>query len=756
MTDYEKIQALITKERFSIDQNNKYELAKLIINKTIENFEIASKDYGRTVHLNAFDFTYKNQTDAYIHYVTRTKKLSRDIIPIFESYFGMDKRSNLFTYIDQIIIRSSKTHDKFSKETLPFYSKCRDLISVLADIPVHILKQTSKTEFDELLKEHIESEIIETYKRKEISHPVVIKENFDSYNLKNLLEFYNDDPNYVGLNQLAKYKTLPQFTDDSTLSNNTLKKHIFIEGYHGTGKTTLAQQIAYKINIENSYYISFQDDYNNILNTNEKESIRAFLKMLKKNNGIVILDNINLNTNSKNTAKFYFDEANDIGLKLIFIATLEQNNTIQDIKTFKDIFYDSSTQKLNSENLLVELSNSKESLQHKRQLLDSFLINYLSFINQEDLLPKKPDDRDKLLTTLNEAFKGILYLLKLAIDKNNYISLYDLKYNEAISVIEENYEELIDNLDDKTIHNFLFITKNNIYLRVKKDEYIYGFSQKFKFIKKLINEKKIYKLEDNHFNKNIAIFFPNTIIPSEIYKIVKNRFDIYEKDHFLNDDYIESFLDLSVNNISNILRYCININEDIKNLLSISLHLTDSKFYNSEFKESVSLHDIVNIMKVNTDYTLNNDRPLRTFEDPMIMMFDNIKKDTGYFTLLLSNYKEEVIQQILNTIKNYIQKYFNLQKKLKILTNVKQKKLKTSKHLIKEHVKVIENHMNVFENLLELILQTLKQDIFESYFRSESFYLQLNSIFETFGFEYYKNNYQRSFEKIYNRIQNSI
>lgn len=755
MTDYEKIQELIKKERFDSIQNDEYELAKLIINKTIKNFEKASKDYGRAVHLNAFDFTYKNQTEAYVYYETITKKQSKDMINIFKSYFG-NKKSNLFTYIHKIVIHASEPHYKLSKETVPFHSKCRDLISNLADVPVHILKQTTKTEFDALLKEHNESEIIKTYKRKELSHPVVIKETFDSYNLKDLLEFYNDDPNYVGLKQLAKYKTLPRFIDDSALNNNILKKHIFIEGYHGTGKTTLAHQIAYNIDIENSYYIQFEDDYNKILNKNDKESIIAFLKMLKKNNGVVILDNINLNTSSKNTAKFYFNEANEIGLKLIFIATLEQYNNLQDIKTFRDSFYDSDFKRTCSGNLHIELSSSKDSLKQKLQVLDSFLINYLSFINQENLLPKEPDDRDKLLTTLNETFKGILYLLKLAIDDNNYISLSSLKYDEAISVIENNYQELIDNLDDETIHNLLFITKNNIYLRIKKEEYNYGFSQKFEFIKKLIEEKKLYKLEDNHFNKNIAIFFPNTIIPSEIYKIVKNRFGVNEEDHFIFDSYIESFLKLSINNISNILRHLINVKEDPDILLDICMHLTDPKFYNTELKESISLHDIINIMKINTDYTLNNDRPLRAFEDSMIMMFDNIIKGTDYFTLLLSNYKEETIQQILNTLKNFILSYHKLQKKLTIHTNIKQKKLKTSKHVIGDRLKVVNNHMKIFEDFLELILQTLKKEHFESYFISENFYLQLNSIFNTLRFEWYQNQYQRSFEKIYNRVQNSI
>lgn len=747
MYDYEKIQLLLDKNRFEI--TDKTELINQIINKTIDNFKKECKSNGRTIVLKSYDSSIEKGKEAYIYYLRQVKRYTKDITILFENNFGIVSR-NLFTYLDQIINRTTSNHEKFYKDNMVFYSRSRDIIGSLTNIPIYILKEENKETFKKLLEEYIEAEIIEKYKRKDLDNPIIIKENFDDLKLEYILKNQNEDINYIGSNQLKQFKAFPKFIDNSVLENHTLKKSIFIEGYNGTGKTALAQQIAYYISQEYSYYQSFNDNYNNILTETKRNEISSFLNMIKEHKGILILDNINLNTDSKTIVNYYFEESKKIGVKLIFIATLEQNNDISNIKTFTEYFYSKEWNNIKNNNLYLEFSTSydKEVQSNNILLLESFLVNYLTINNKINTLPIQ---RDLILETINKEFSGMLYLIKLAIDDIDFTTLENLKVKKAIEIIKENYSELIKDISNIEICNFLFLSKNNIYMRIKQDKYDYNFSIKFTDIEELIKDKKIYKVNDMSFNNNYAIFFPNTLIPNELYKIVEQKDTI---NHLKDVEYLDSLLNLSINNITNIIRYSLTTKQEQKNLLYLSKYLLDSNFYNLEYKNSISLYDVISLLNIYGDYDLNSEKPINLKDDPLNILYTNIlqNKDSLYFHNMLKANSSESILQLIFVLKNYIQDYFHLIQKLEKFSKIKKNKLKGSKQTLLLRLKTINLHIKLLNDLLFSVYKILTHEDFENYFLSDKFYMQLTSIFELDWNYQLKQNYQSRMSKIYKRM----
>ena len=756
MYDYEKIQELIKKERFNLKPSNnimdrRYELEAIIINDIIEQFINECKSNGTNIKFEKYYSNSETSNSIYNHCINILENKPKVIQEIFINYFG-NRKSNLFSYVKQITSKSSSPHKKLFGNGSMFHQKCLQTIITLANIPKNTIIQTTQDKFLELLDDTVMQEIKKKTQLEDLENPEFIKKHFESNKLKYELEKNNEDKNFIGLDQLKRFTTLPKFIDDTVIEDGILKKTVFIEGYHGTGRTTLAQQIAYNIGLENSYYIYFKENEDIELTDYDKSLITKLLELLKKNNGVVILDNINLDTSSRTIARHYCNESKRIGLKLIFIATLEQHDNISKPKSFTRYFHHHWKNLIENE-LYLEFSNAPyETVQiHNNQLLESFLKNYLTLTNKQHLIAQ---NTETILEKIKKEFSGMIYLIKTAIDSDEFESLEDLKQIKAIEILKERYLDILNNIETVEIHNLLFISEKNIYLRITHKHYDRDFNTKFLFIQDLIDQKDLYRVNDTKFNQNYTLYFPNTVIPKQLRKVAKYR---TKTTPWKDQRHIQSLVDLSVNNITNLIRYSFHKQKQ-RNLVEITSHLLKANYYNLDRKNSLSIFDIMNLLKVHVEHNKQ-----ARYEDKSISNMDkllkNILQDNGtYLATLLSHYNHHIVLQWISTVINHYKNYYHVLD-LGIKKKSHSKKSPKLIHLRKtlnQYIKVVKNQIELLKKIINSTLATLLSKDFVEYFMIDNFYHNIDKILSSTGIHDFKIQYQKRYETAYFKAQKSI
>jgi len=754
--DYEKIQELIKKERFNLKPSNnimdrRYELEAIIINDIIEQFINECKSNGTNIKFEKYYSNSETSNSIYNHCINILENKPKVIQEIFINYFG-NRKSNLFSYVKQITSKSSSPHKKLFGNGSMFHQKCLQTIITLANIPKNTIIQTTQDKFLELLDDTVMQEIKKKTQLEDLENPEFIKKHFESNKLKYELEKNNEDKNFIGLDQLKRFTTLPKFIDDTVIEDGILKKTVFIEGYHGTGRTTLAQQIAYNIGLENSYYIYFKENEDIELTDYDKSLITKLLELLKKNNGVVILDNINLDTSSRTIARHYCNESKRIGLKLIFIATLEQHDNISKPKSFTRYFHHHWKNLIENE-LYLEFSNAPyETVQiHNNQLLESFLKNYLTLTNKQHLIAQ---NTETILEKIKKEFSGMIYLIKTAIDSDEFESLEDLKQIKAIEILKERYLDILNNIETVEIHNLLFISEKNIYLRITHKHYDRDFNTKFLFIQDLIDQKDLYRVNDTKFNQNYTLYFPNTVIPKQLRKVAKYR---TKTTPWKDQRHIQSLVDLSVNNITNLIRYSFHKQKQ-RNLVEITSHLLKANYYNLDRKNSLSIFDIMNLLKVHVEHNKQ-----ARYEDKSISNMDkllkNILQDNGtYLATLLSHYNHHIVLQWISTVINHYKNYYHVLD-LGIKKKSHSKKSPKLIHLRKtlnQYIKVVKNQIELLKKIINSTLATLLSKDFVEYFMIDNFYHNIDKILSSTGIHDFKIQYQKRYETAYFKAQKSI
>lgn len=760
MYDYEKIQELIKKERFDLKpskniMDRRYELEEIIINNIIDQFMVECEANGTNVKFDKFISSNERSNNIYDQYLNTLQNKPAFIQELFINYFG-DKRSNLFSYIKAITSKASSKNKKLFGNGSMFHQKSLQTVIDLANIPKEVILQTTEEKFLDLLSNTIKEEIKQETQLEELENLEFIKEYFELNKLKYLLEKNNEDKNFIGLDQLQQFQVMPKFIGDTVLQNGILKKTVFIEGYHGTGKTTLAQQIAYNISLENSYYIHFKENEDRELTDYDKSLITKLLEYLKDLNGVVILDNINLDTSSRNIARHYCNESKRIGLKLIFIATLEQHDNVSKPKSFTRYFHHHWKNLIENE-LYIEFSNAPyESIQiHNNQLLESFLQNYLTLINKQHLIAK---NTETILEKIKKEFSGMLYLIKTAIDSDKFETLEDIKQVKAIEILKDRYLDIINHIEAVEIHNLLFISEKNIYLRITHKNYDRNFNTKFLFIQDLINNKHLYKVNDTKFNQNYTLYFPNTVIPKQLRKVAKFR---TKTTPWKDQRYIKSLVDLSVNNITNLIRYSFHKKKQ-RNLIDITRHILKNEYFNLEKKNSLSIFDVMNLLKVHIEHNKQVQ-----YSDTSISRMDhlliNILQDKGKYLLnLLSYYNHYIILQWLSTFINYYKSYHHLlDQALKKRSHCKKSpKTRHLKKHLNQFVKTVKKQLEYMDKILNMTLSLFLSKQLKINFQISEFYHKIESIFKNSDnkivMQKYEAQYLTRYKDIHLKAQNSI
>ena len=600
MTDYKKLKVLIERGLFPTKETRVTgqvsDISEQVINSVLVVIEEYFKQYDIEIYFEKFKYPDKNKgQEKYKEYLAdflfqlkqfkrQTNTLKKKPLTVFKEYMGSESK-NIFTYIEQIVINPVNKHIKFITPEVESYKEVRRIISELSNVPINILNLKDEKLFtlklDELIEVNEEDEIIEEVE----DNPLFLNEDFEKMRLKYVLEQNNETIHKVGFQEFQSFPELvPSFIDSNTISDNKILSHIFIEGYHGTGKTTLAQQIAFLVDNEHSFYINSHNFENKIMTDKDKGNIKRFIGYVHYHGGTIVIDDMNKNIYAKTFSRECLQEANKIDLKLIFISSLEQHNDLTDIKTFADLFYKEKWEGLKANNLYIELSIHKKNDEVKIKLLENMLINYLHIKNIEIETCISRDDLDYL----NNEFGGLLYLLKMAIDNQPFKSLQELKIKQAQDTIVKNYKTLVDKQCNATFIHFSIM---DLYLRIGEDQYYNNYLFQRPEIAELINGHHMYLLRDYSFNKNVTLSFPNMVIPIILSRYLNamsgSKFNLYT-----NEKSLVELLNFSSNNIMNTLRYLRIRRKEVDNFYKLSRYLLNIDSFSASSTNKLNLIEI--------------------------------------------------------------------------------------------------------------------------------------------------------------------
>jgi len=631
LNDYEKIQILIKRNFFISDYDKPTKIAEdvaqQVVNKIINDFtsELSSLDINIDFYEYGASGTGAENWNAYLQnlntqikpYEKRLNLKKLKLTSLYKDYFGT-KGKNIFSYMNQITTKSSTEHTKLITLDSLFHAKCREKISFLTGVSIDVLKLKDENLFQQHLDAMIEEKnLFEKQEKVFTENKVFISKEFELFRLKYLLELNNEIHHKIGLQQLLKFPGLtPCFFKEDIIHDNILLKHIFIEGYHGTGKTTLAQQIAVAVSLENSFYINLTELKNDILTEEEENKIKRFLESIKYLNGTVILDNINSSAYAKLFTRVCLKIADKINLKMIFISTLEQHNTIQNLQTFTELFHE-NWDEIKRHNLYIEISLSKTAKKHRLNILDNMVSNYSSIISKR----KKFQFTSAALEYLDNEFNGMLYLIKLALDNQNVATLEELKVKKAKEFIITQYKPLLENGNLELI----YLSAHDIYFRIQEDLYYEEYLLNHEEIDELFKQKHIYVVKDDSFNKNIVIFFPNQLIPLQLAEYL-DRINNTSFNIFTSKESIAKLNTFSKNNIMNMLRYLI---------------LRREKKY---------LYEIIQFVLYPDGYIVNSEQKINLYELNLLVA-TLTKRDYTYLkTLSLSRQQLILLRELKNSL----------------------------------------------------------------------------------------------------------
>lgn len=391
MTDFKKMRALVDNSIFPTQETRRerqsLNISEQVINKVFNQLENYFKEFDIDISFEEFQSTglhrakesYKNYLEIFNYEVKQNKRkmnmLKRKPLTIFKDYIGNEKE-NIFSYIEQITNNSKSTHIKFINVEVECYKICRKVISDISNVPINILNLKDEKLFYLRLDEFRQGYLEDAIEKEQEKNPEYLNDSFEKMRLKYILELQNETVHKIGLNELEKFPhKIPHFITTKTVLDNKLLTHMFIEGYHGTGKTTLAQQIAFAIDKENSFYVNSANFENKIITDKDKGNIRSFIQYVHYYGGTIVIDDMNKNIYAKTFARECLKEAENVNLKLIFISTLEQHNHLTDIKTFSELFHKEAWDDIKQNNLYIELSAQHKNDKNKIQFLENFLIN---------------------------------------------------------------------------------------------------------------------------------------------------------------------------------------------------------------------------------------------------------------------------------------------------------------------------------------------------------------------------------------------
>ena len=724
LRDVQKMRILIERNFFSSEYTNIYkageDMAIRVLNTVIKGFEQEVISMGIEVHLEKYTGAGSGAEnwEAYFHeFNTQLKPYQKTVdlkklrlTHLYKNYFGT-KGKNIFSYMNQITTKTTSEHTKFISIDSPYYAKCRDAISLISGVSIDILQLKDQKLFEEKLDLLVKKQDIMEQEEKAFSeNKFFISNEFEKKRLQYFLELQNEINHKIGLTQMLQFpQLLPSFIDSSIVKDRVLLKHIFIEGYHGTGKTTLAQQIAIYLSKENSFYIDTMGFDETIITQNDEKDLLRFLMSIQYLKGILILDRINSSAYAKLFARRCWKIADEIGLKIIFISTLEQHNTLKNLQTFTELFHEDDWEVMRKNNYYLEISSSQMAKRNRLNILKNIITNYSVCIKKEEVF--SPNSR--LLEYLDTEFNGMIYLVKLALDNQDVSSLEHLKVKKAKEMIVSQYKPLIesDNLE------LIYLSAFDIYYRVQEDIYDDLYSLEHPELRELFEQKHLYIVKDASFNKNIAIYFPNQLIPIQLAEFLdmkgKNRFNLFASRE--STAYLDG---LSKNNIMNILRYLI-LRKEVKYIDKLVNFILVPECFCVESQHKINLYELNLLVAtfVKDEFTKTSEI---TFSQKNLSLLRRLKKvlfvdgNDEYMIFLMLQTNAHIVKDWIIMLSRVIKNYRSKKFKKKSDKNIQYQYTELLQYFLRRTLKIITypkyaKNVTLTKKSLEEILSVIEK-----------------------------------------------
>lgn len=339
---------------------------------------------------------------------------------------------------------------------------------------------------------------------------------FKNLKLKNHLEIYINSKNTLSLKDFEKHIKLPSIINDNILKDKTLAKTLFIEGLSGSGKTVLAQRIAYEVSSVNTFYIDLSDTTTKeILNKYDNE-INSFILNIKHSLGTIILDNINFSIETIAISKKILLKCYEIDLKIILVAQYEIINNALVQHNFHHVFFmDNILSNIHEHVYYLELSNQKQLLELRYSIIESLILFYSNKDYRYENI-----SHDKVIKIESE-YGCILKYIKFSIDSLISFNIDKISRDNVKSLILNEYYEIFDLSVNKEFKFALtLISSYDKSIFIPHNSYKVNLIDEPILLNKLVDKRKIFLVNDTY---NYKIFFPHQIIPLTLISAITKK-----------------------------------------------------------------------------------------------------------------------------------------------------------------------------------------------------------------------------------------
>lgn len=456
-------------------------------------------------------------------------------------------------------------YNKYKTDSIEYV---KEAIVELSDIDISILGIADEETFKEYFEEQ------EIY--------IDIHKDFEKYRLKDILKDNKFDERQLKLKDFDKNLELPSIINKNILDKHQLAKTLVIEGISGSGKTVLAQRVAYEVSKQYSFYIDFDIDIDidiDSIHYNYKsyqKKIEIFLNQLMEAKGVLVLDNIQASPKSKKITEDFVKKSLKLEIPIIIVVQYELVRYNKKIKNFFENFIEDIDYNLNiSQFNIIYIAEGTNYLKTRISLTRN-LIQYFFNIELINNLPTKNQ-----IYNIERKFHASLFYLKKAIEFKE--GLENINIDIAKEEILKQYSILHNNPNDYFGFKFLFtlISRKNGKFIIKKEIFLKELADERVIIDELVEKKMIFKLLDK---ENVILQFHHKLIPNILFDKLRkdqdvrlllyssvNYFYLLDKLYFQYLLYTISLLKRDDNLFVKTIQLLLKNNFDIKSILSLKM-----------------------------------------------------------------------------------------------------------------------------------------------------------------------------------------
>lgn len=510
MTDYEKLIGLKKRKLLKGTNTNIFEKIKVMCAEYLveeySNFKLEEDNYfdGK---LYVSSETIKEEIKDFEHLEIGEHNFYTTVYNDIGNFFiHRINRRNEPSYQNSTIL--IKNEDDYHPDSIRLIKRA---ISELAKINIKSLSAKTEKEF-------------ETHLKLKFGHYENLDDYFFNFRLEKQLNNLKFNSSIKQIKDFKKSLKLPKYIntiEEINFKEKKIKNTLFIEGFAGSGKSTLIQNLAYKLNREDVFYIDLkEDEAKELIN----KDIALFLKEIQKAKDLLIIDNIQHTDKILRVAEKFLLESLNIDFPIIISS---QKFIYKDDATqcTKDILFKDITKELKDKIKFIDLTNTTIAIS-----LTKSLLKYHNIENK-----KQYPIAEDLAKDLNEKFGGNISYINFSLAVSNDIK--NLNMSKFRKYIKEEYAELLSMNDMQEFKLLLLYTSSMDYtFQISKDLYYdENLDLESSLIEKLVptqdNKKEVksknllFKFENE---KTITLVFPHNTIAKYLIELISKKRNIYK------------------------------------------------------------------------------------------------------------------------------------------------------------------------------------------------------------------------------------